>query len=171
MTRHPRHHPHQYSHQAGLRLSQRRKRALYAVFGGAWATGILWLFFHYFLMRQGEFGGEPHPLEAWWLRLHGAFAFAALWIGGLLWAAHIRPVLGRPGRRISGLLLLGMLAILAVTGYLLYYAVDDGLRDVMRWVHWLIGLALVLVLGIHVMRARANRVRLMDERDRARGSI
>ena len=122
-------------------------------------------------MRQGEFGSEPHPLEAWWLRLHGAFAFAALWIGGLLWAAHIRPVLGRPGRRISGLLLLGMLAILAGTGYLLYYAVDDGLRDAMRLLHWPFGIALAFVLGIHVMRARSNRVRLIQERDRERASI
>ncbi len=155
MTRHPHRHP----HQQGLRLSSRRKRALYAIFGGAWLTGILWLVFHYFLSVEGEFGGEPHPLEAWWLRLHGVFAFAALWLCGLLWAAHVRPALARPGRRLSGLLLLGMLAILAATGYLLYYAGDDSWRDTARWLHWLIGIALALVLGIHVMRARAQRVR------------
>jgi hypothetical protein len=162
MTRHPRQHP----HQAGLRLSPRRRRVLYAVVGGAWVSGILWLVFHYFLMRQGEFGGEPHPLEAWWLRLHGACAFAVLWVGGMLWAVHIRPALSRPGKRMSGLLLLGMLAILAATGYLLYYAVDDGLRDVVRWAHWLTGILLAVVLGVHVVRARAQRARLMDERDR-----
>ena len=162
MTRHPRHH----KHQPGLRLSPRRRHALYAVFGGAWVTGILWLVFHYFIMRQGQFGREPHPLETWWLRLHGAFAFAALWIGGMLWAVHIGPALSRPGKRISGLLLLGMLAILAATGYLLYYAGDDGLRDVVRWAHWLIGILLAIVLGIHVIRAHAQRARLMAEQGR-----
>jgi hypothetical protein len=169
MTRHPRHHPH-YSHQAGLRLSPWRKRALYAVFGTAWATGILWLVFHYFLMRQGEFGREPHALEAWWLRLHGACAFAAVWVSGLLWAVHIRPALGRPGKRISGLLLLGLLAILAMTGYLLYYAVDDDLRDVVRWAHWLIGVVFVLILGIHVVRGRVKRARITREREQVRSS-
>ena len=166
MTRHPRHSP----HQAGLRLSPRRRQSLYAVFGAAWVTGILWLVFHYFLMRQSEFGSEPHPLEAWWLRLHGACAFAALWIGGMLWAVHIRPALGRPGKRSSGLLLLGMLAILMATGYLLYYAADDGLRDGVRWAHWLTGVLLAVVLGIHVIRARVKRAHLMDERDQARAS-
>jgi hypothetical protein len=161
VTRHPRHQlPRQQAHQAGLRLSSWRRRALYGVGAGAWVTGILWLIFHYFLMRQGEFGSEPQPLETWWLRLHGAFAFAALWIGGMLWAVHIGPALSRPGKRISGLLLVGMLAILAVTGYLLYYAVDDGLRDGVRWAHWICGILIGVVLGIHVVRARAQRARL-----------
>lgn len=167
MTRHPHRHP----HQQGLRLPPRRKRALYAIFGGAWATGILWLVFHYFLSVNGEFGAEPHPLEIWWLRLHGVFAFAALWLGGLLWAAHVRPALARPGRRSSGLLLLGMLAILAATGYLLYYAVDDGVRDGVRWAHWLTGVLLAVVLGIHAARARAKQARLTAAPDRARESI
>jgi hypothetical protein len=154
MTRHP----HRSGpHQPGLRLSPRRKRALYAIFGGAWVTGILWLVFHYFLTREGEFGVEQHPLEAWWLRLHGVCAFASLWLGGLLWATHMRPALTRPGRHRSGVLLLGMLAILAATGYLLYYAGDDRLLDAMRMAHWLTGIALALVLGIHVMRARAEK--------------
>lgn len=167
MTRHPRQQP----HQSGLRLSPWRRITLYGVVGGAWTTGILWLVFHYFLARQGDFGSEPHPLEAWWLRLHGAFAFAALWIGGMLWAVHIGPALSRPGKRISGLLLLGMLAILVATGYLLYYAVDDGLRDAVRWAHWLIGILLAIVLGIHVIRARAHRARLTAGPPPPRGSI
>ena len=37
--------------------------------------------------------------------------FMLLWIGGMLWAVHIRPALGRPGKRSSGLLLLGMSAV------------------------------------------------------------
>jgi hypothetical protein len=151
MTRHP------YRHEPGLRLSLRRKQALYAIFGGAWVTGILWLVFHYFLMRQGDFGLEPHPLEAWWLRLHGACAFASLWLAGLLWAVHVRPALARPGRRRSGILLLVMLGVLAVSGYLLYYAIDDGVRDWTRLLHWLVGLSLAPVLIVHVLRGRAKR--------------
>jgi hypothetical protein len=165
MTRHSRR---TQPHQAGLRLSPLRRHALYAALGGALATGILWLIFHYFLARQGEFGGEPHPLEGWWLRLHGACAFAVLWLGGMLWAVHIRPALNRPDKRVSGLLLLGILTILATTGYLLYYAADEGLRDVVRWAHWLVGILFAVVLPIHIIRARAQRARFMAEQGRKR---
>jgi hypothetical protein len=68
-------------------------------------------------------------------------------------------------------LLLGMLAILAATGYLLYYAVDDGLRDVVRWAHWMVGVLLAVVLAIHVVRARAKRERLKAGLDRSRASV
>jgi hypothetical protein len=163
MTRRPRR---SNPHQPGLRLSSRRRHALYVAFGAALVTGILWLVFHYFMMRQGEFGSEPHPLEAWWLRLHGVCAFIMVWLGGMLWAVHIRPALSRPGKRISGLMLLGMLTILAATGYLLYYAADDGLRDVVRWAHWLTGILLAAVLPIHIIRARAKRARFMAEQAR-----
>jgi hypothetical protein len=163
MTRHPRR---SKPHQAGLRLSPRRRHALYAALGAALGTGILWLIFHYFLTRQGEFGSEPHPLEAWWLRLHGACAFAVLWLGGMLWSVHIRPALSRPGKRVSGLLLLACLMILAATGYLLYYAADEGVRDVVRWAHWLVGILLAVVLPIHIIRARAQRARFTAEQDR-----
>ena len=71
-------------HAHGLRLASRHRGLAYATFAAIWFTGILWLIFHYFLQRQGEFGAEPHPLEAWWLRLHGAVAFVVLWLAGLL---------------------------------------------------------------------------------------
>jgi len=141
----------------GLRLSPRHRRLAYAAFAAIWATGILWLFFHYFLQRQGEFGAEPHPLEAWCLRLHGMAAFVALWLAGLLWAVHVRHGLARPKRRVSGIALIAMFAVLAASGWLLYYASDDALRDVVRLIHWLVGLALIVPFLVHGLRARRLR--------------
>ena len=71
------------------RLTQRRRWMVYGVGGGLWLTGILWLIFHYFLARETALGPSPNPLEHWWLSLHGLFAFATLWVLGLLWGAHI----------------------------------------------------------------------------------
>ena len=141
------------------RLSRRVRAAVYVVFGLAWGTGILWLVFHYFLMRQGEFGVEPHPLEAWWLRLHGAGAFAVLWLGGLLWGVHARPALVHKRWRSSGIGIFIVLGLLALSGYLLYYASNESLRDWVRLVHWVLGLSLSVPLLIHVLGARAWRRR------------
>ena len=58
-------------HHHGSRLSRAQRVATYAAFAAAWLSGTFWLLFHYFLQQQGEFALEPHPLEHWWLRLHG----------------------------------------------------------------------------------------------------
>jgi hypothetical protein len=144
-------------HPFGLGIPHRRKAALYCALGVLFGSGILWLVFHYFLMRQGEFGPQPHPLEAWWLRLHGASAFLVLWFAGLLWGTHARPGLLQPRWRVSGVLILAALALLAVSGYLLYYAGDDTLRDVVRLVHWLTGLALAVPLLVHIVGIRRSK--------------
>lgn len=152
--------PSRPAHPFGLGVPHRRKRALYAAFAASFVTGILWLVFHYFLMRQGEFGAEPHPLENWWLRLHGASAFVMLWFIGVLWGTHARPALAQARWRVSGIAILTLLSLLAASGYLLYYAGDDAWHDGARLVHWVLGLSLIVPLSIHligVRRARRNR--------------
>src|SRR5262249_54829122 len=71
------------------RLSQARRLAVYLISSGIWATGALWLLFHYFFVRETAFGPSPHPLEFWSRAAHGAFGFAALWLFGVLWGAHV----------------------------------------------------------------------------------
>jgi hypothetical protein len=137
------------------RLSPRREITVYVVLGVLWGSGIGWLVFHYFLRQAGEFGELPHPLEAWWLRLHGAAAFATLWLSGLLWAVHLVPA-WKSRRRASGIALAIVLTVLVPSGYLLYYAADDALRAATALLHWLIGAALPLALLPHVLRGRSR---------------
>lgn len=159
------HHGHRHAHgalerampQRNLRLPPNYRRLAYATLIAVWVTGILWLVLHYFLMRQGEFGSEPHPLEAWSLRLHGLAAFAALFLAGLLWGVHVRPGLLGPKRRNSGIALLVLLGWLAATGYLLYYASGDTARNLARLAHWSVGLAAALPFLLHSLRGRAER--------------
>jgi hypothetical protein len=126
---------------------------VYSILGVLWASGIGWLVFHYFLRQAGEFGVLPHPLEAWWLRLHGAAAFATLWLIGLLWAIHLVPA-WRARRRASGIVLGIVLIALVLSGYLLYYAGGDDARALIAALHWIIGAVLPMFLLPHVLRGR-----------------
>ena len=135
------------------RLRVGRRRLVNGVGLGLWASGLVWLVLHYFLRSKGEFGPEPSPLEPWSLKLHGLFAFGALWTLGLLWGVHVVNGWGTRRRRWSGSLVLGALGLLTVSGWLLYYAGSDQVRGVVSILHWAIGLAaLPLYLAHRLIR-------------------
>ena len=128
----------------------RRIRLLISVVGiGLWATGGLWLIFHYFMRPVGEFGPEPHILEPWWLGLHGLFAFLSLTVFGLLCGLHVGKAWASQRRRWSGSILLGVLVLLSVTGCMLLYVGDDGAWGLTTPIHWMVGLALPVLYGLH----------------------
>jgi hypothetical protein len=127
---------------------------VYTVTGGLWLSGALWLAFHHFLRRQGEFGSAPHPLEPWWLPLHGALAVAGTGMFGVLWSRHVVPGWSARRRRRSGAGLVGTLAVLIVSGYLLYYLGHEQLRAVVSLLHWAIGLASPIALVAHLVTRR-----------------
>lgn len=132
-----------------IRLGVGFRRALYAIALGVWATGGLWLLFHYFLRQQGQFGPQINPLEPWWLKLHGAFAFAALWVTGLLSAHHIGNGWASGRRRWSGVVMLGLCAALIATGYGLYYSGEESIRQIVSYAHWPLGLAAPILFLWH----------------------
>lgn len=140
-------------------MTRSRKWALYVVGIGVWLSGGLWLLFHYFFEEQGDFGPKTHPLEPWWLKMHGAFAFASIWIFGMLWAVHITRTWRGRRRRWSGGILTGIFAWLVVSGYLLYYIGDDRARALVSLLHWSIGLASPVSFGAHRVRVRRRRSR------------
>ncbi len=122
---------------------------LYVVGLGLWLTGILWLIFHYFLMQQTPFGLEPHPLEHWWLSLHGLFAFLALWVLGWLWGRHIIWGWKAKRYRLTGGLLFVILVVLVISGYFLYYPPNDSVLPIIAVLHWSIGLAVLIQFLLH----------------------
>lgn len=148
-------------HSGGVKYTgriNRRYRALLSFVGlGTWVTGGLWLCFHYFFVQKGEFGPTPHPMEAWWLKLHGAFAFAIVWMFGLVWGIHVSKALPHRRRKPSGLTLISVLVALTVTGYLLYYAGSETLRPVISVAHWAIGLASPIAFLLHRGRRRKRK--------------
>jgi hypothetical protein len=107
---------------------------------------------------------EAHPLEAWWLRLHAAFAFGALWLVGFLSARHIVNGWVSRRRRLSGLSMLGGAGILILTGYLLYYLSSDGARGIASIAHWGVGLFAPALFIWHRFAVGRRRARETAER-------
>ena len=127
------------------------------VCGGLWLSGALWLLFHYLVPRPAEFGATPHPLEAWWLTAHGAFAFIAIFTFGLLWGVHVIPGWKTMRRRPSGIGAVVAVVWLMLTGYLMYYLAGEQPRLVVTTLHWTVGLATPLLFVYHGLRAPSVR--------------
>ena len=163
-TARPPAHPHPRPHQHAHRLVRWQRLALYATGSLLIATGAAWLAVHYSI---GAGAGElPHPLEAWSLRLHGLAAFAALFMLGVLAAAHVPQGwrLSRrrrsAGQRRSGVLLCVIGALLAASGYALYYFAGEAIRPALGWAHAFVGVAMAALIAGHRRGASAVRHRV-----------
>lgn len=144
--------------RAGHRLPRWQRRLLLACAGVTLLSGVTWLALHY---TVGAGAGElPHPAEAWLMRLHGLGVFGALFTLGVLAGGHIPQgwrMGGRhrwAGQRRTGTTLTVCGFAMALTGYLLYYAVGESARPAVGWVHAGIGVAMAVVGTIHARRAR-----------------
>ena len=144
-------------HLRTARLSRWQIWLLCLSLGLLWLSGAVWLLLHHYGQLQGEFGPEVNPAEPWMLRLHG-FALIPLLMGmGTLLLAHIPKGWRYRRQRIAGIILTAVMAILTVTGYLLYYLGDEGLRGTASVVHWAIGLGAPIVLAWHYLNGRKLR--------------
>lgn len=149
MTRPPRPTAHHHAH----RLVRWQRFALYLTGGLLLLTGAAWLAIHYGIGAGA--GDLPHPLEANMLRLHGLLAFAGLFMLGVLAAGHI-PQGWRlsqrrrwEGQRSSGMLLCAIGALLALSGYALYYFAPESVRPALGWAHAFVGLAMAALVARH----------------------
>ena len=143
-----------------MRLSRGHLRWVYASCGLLFASGALWLLFHYFIRAHGEFGDSPHALELWWLRLHGAAAMLVLVVLGSLVPIHMRRGWHQRKNLLAGIILAALALLLIASGYALYYF---GSEETRRWIsalHWVLGLGAPLLLVWHIVsgrRAHATR--------------
>ena len=143
--------------QLNNRLGNTHRRALYAMFVLLLVSGLLWLGFHYFVSLKTDFGDTHHLLEAWWLKLHGLAAMLALIGFGSLMPGHIRNAWQHRKNRGSGGSMVALMAVLAFTGYFLYYVGGEEIRQFTSVAHWLIGLALMPLLILHIVLGRRSR--------------
>jgi len=141
----------------GLRLNRAHEAWLYAVSALLVATGLLWLGFHYLVRGEGQFGPVAHPLESWWLKLHGAASFAWLFLLGSVALWHSWRAWRWRRNRLTGGIFAALNALLAITGYLLYYAGGEQVRSAASITHWTAGIGFPAVLVWHVWGARFSR--------------
>jgi hypothetical protein len=141
----------QRTRSGGVRLSSFHERWVVGVALALFATGALWIVFHYFVTVPSEFGEHRHPLETWWLRLHGAAAMAFLVVFGTLLSVHIRGAWRLGRNRVTGVVMLSLASLLVVSGYGLYYSGEETLRQWTSVVHWIIGLAALPAMVAHMI--------------------
>ena len=132
-----------------IRLTHPTKAWINWIGLGVWISGAAWLLVHYGLHPQDPAVLSVNPAEPWWLKVHGAFAFLAVWSGGLIWGLHIVKAWPRRKHRWSGGTLIAALLVLIVSGYFLYYVGDERSRQVISLTHWILGLLLPLAYLIH----------------------
>lgn len=120
-------------------------------------SGIGWLVCHYGLPRDPDFPEMPNPLEPLWLKVHGAVAMAALVAVGSVMPWHAWRAWQVRRNRSSGLWMIGTMAFLLLTGWALYYVGSEVLRPYLSIVHWVVGLATVPVMWLHIILGRRHR--------------
>jgi hypothetical protein len=138
-----------------MRLTDRHKRWVYWSSGLLFISGLFWLAFHYFVRVRGQFGETPHPLEPWWLRVHGGAAMLFLVVVGSLLPIHVRRGWHQRKNLRLGIVILSTALLLTCSGYALYYFGGEETRPFISAFHWIIGLAAPVLLTWHIVAGRA----------------
>lgn len=135
-----------------MKIRFRLRVILYSVSLMLFLSGVAWELFDRLVRVSTPIGEMKHPAELWMLRAHGAAALGSVFLAGHLYASHIRPAWRSRRRRGSGLTLCAVILTLILSGYLLYYAGGDELRDLVANLHLWIGVAAPLPFLFHLFR-------------------
>jgi hypothetical protein len=142
-----------------VRLDAAARWSLYAIVTLLVASGGGWIAIHYSDVvlpgRIDEFARLAS--EALALKLHGVAAFATLLAFGAMLATHALRGWALRHNRVSGSAIVSILTVLTVSGYALYYLVDDHTRPPISLLHWVLGLAFVPALVAHIALGRRSR--------------
>jgi cation transport ATPase len=147
-----------------IRLKRLQRYFLYAVLALLFLSGVTWAYWNYLGVSTGDF---EISAKAWAMKIHGAAAMAILVLIGMLLSAHVRFAWRARRNRANGSVFLSAFAVLTITGYGLYYAGGERLRAWTSWIHLAVGLALPVLLLIHIFLGRRTR-HLGQFRTRAR---
>ena len=142
----------------GMHLGPSARRQLLAACGLVALSGVLWIVIGWNLDAENY----TDPLRIWRHRalvLHGVAAYVLLWIVGRLYALHQQGNWRAQRNRASGLAMSAVLLLLAGSGLTLYYPPHENWRDGFSVLHQVVGVALVLLLPLHIWLARKDRQR------------
>ena len=137
-----------------IRLKRLQRYFLYAVLALLFLSGVTWAYWNYLGVSAGDF---EISAKAWAMKIHGAAAMAILVLIGMLLSAHVRFAWRARRNRANGSVFLSAFAVLTITGYGLYYAGGERLRAWTSWIHLVVGLALPVLLLIHIFLGRRTR--------------
>lgn len=128
-----------------------QRRLLYSTVVVLLASGVCWALIHYA-------GAQLYLSEPLLMKIHGAAAMAApILIGGLL-TVHVPGGWAEERSRLSGSAMLATCALLMLSGYVLYYAGNEAMREISSYAHLGLGLALPILLGLHLVKPKGARM-------------
>jgi uncharacterized membrane protein len=125
------------------------RRSLYASLGLLWLSGLAWLILHLYFQREAEFGVAPHPWQPRLLVIHGVLAVVATFLFGWISGSHVGASWRRGAQRVSGISLIALLAVLALTGLGSYYLTGDGARAANSLLHEIAGVLAIVPALVH----------------------
>ena len=131
--------------------------AVYCGLGVLWLSGTLVFALQHLFRTVTEFGAMPHPWQAPALTIHGLLAVPVVYLLGWMSARHVGEAWRRGGNRASGLVLLALSVLLAVSGFAAYYLVADALRTANGWFHGTAGVILILAGPVHWIAGSRRR--------------
>ena len=137
-----------------IRLKPFHRRLLYGIVTLLFLTGAAWAYWNFFVPSPRDF---ERSAKAWAMKVHGAAAMAILVLIGMVLTGHVRFAWRARRNRGNGSLFLSAFGILTLTGYGLYYAGDETLRNWTSWIHLAAGLTLPLLLSLHVWLGKKTR--------------
>ena len=137
-----------------IRLKHLQRYFLYIVLALLFLTGVAWAYWNYLAASPGDF---EISAKAWAMKIHGAAAMAILVLIGMLLSGHVRFAWRARRNRANGSIFLSAFAVLTITGYGLYYAGGERLRAWTSCVHIAVGLALPILLLVHIVLGRRTR--------------
>jgi hypothetical protein len=129
-----------------------QRRLLFVCLALLVTTGGVWLSVHHLgwpAVARAEMEGLPSPWEHWLMQLHGAGVFVMFFLAGRVSAIHVKRGWRLERHRITGVMLVAALALLALSGYALFYLVSDDGRDALGLAHAAAGLLCAGVLIGH----------------------
>jgi hypothetical protein len=138
-----------------LRLNPSSLGAIYALLTTLFASGAVWLVADALKDRDG--GEAWQAVAANLLMVHGGASMATLVILGALYPLHMRLGWRANRNRVSGGLMVTINGLLILTAFGLYYSGSDVVRAWTGYVHIAVGLALPILVGIHVLLGRRSR--------------
>jgi hypothetical protein len=149
-----------YRRPDSIRLKSLQRYSLYAVLALLFFSGAAWAYWNY-LRMPGDFEASA---KAWAMKIHGAAAMAILVLIGMLLSAHVKFAWRARRNRANGSIFLSAFAALTITGYGLYYAAGERLRAWTSWIHLAVGLALPVLLLMHIFLGRGTRPAIHSSR-------
>jgi hypothetical protein len=137
-----------------IQLKRLQRYCLYAVLSLLFLSGVAWAYWNYLIGSPGDFEASA---KAWTMKIHGAAAMGILVLIGMLLNGHVRFAWRARRNRANGSVFLSAFAVLTITGYGLYYSGGERLRAWMSWIHLAVGLALPMLLLMHIFLGRRTR--------------